>query len=200
MSIASTNPADPPKKLLEIGILTDEDRDDPHWGAAGADYRLWRTKEAISQAEKMLTSEASALSAHEARATSLIGWLSAEMLATAAAVAAHPCQTRLFCALGVILPGLICGWNLSRVFFEKKWSVAGIHPSWLLRDYPEACELTMLEEIAKHYVQEIDRNEKILAATFRFLRMGWLSFLAIPLVAIVWLALIGLLTISFAPV
>ena len=159
------------------------------YGARGEDYALWRAREAVAQAEKLLASQAATMAYHEGRATSLIGWVCADLLAVAAMLGSHPTWPWIIGSVGVILPALVSGHYLRLVFQPKTWSVTGMRPEWLMQDWPEPTERTTLEGIANHYIGEIERNEQTLHRTYVVVRRAWVWFLCIPIVGLIWMGL-----------
>ncbi|MCJ8352725.1 hypothetical protein [Novacetimonas hansenii] len=164
------------------------DRPTPY-GARGEDYALWRAREAVAQAEKLLASQATTMAYHEGRATSLIGWVCADLLAVAAMLGSHPTWAWFVGSLGIIMPSVVSGYYLYRVYQPKKWSVAGIHPEWLMQDWPEPTERTTLEAIARRYIDETQHNEEMLRRAFVAVRMAWIWFLLIPVIGLSWMGL-----------
>ncbi|MFT9385558.1 hypothetical protein [Acetobacter sp.] len=176
-------------------IRTSQGDTEPDWGATDEKYRLWRARQAVEQAEKLLASEAATLSGHEARATTLLGWLSAEVLAAVGLVTTHSACVWLIGTVLLTVPALVSGYYLAKVFRAKTWTVAGLSPSYFMQDRTDPSELTTLEAIARVYAKETARNELILAETIRYVRWGWRWFLAIPVVGLAYALIIGVLNL-----
>ncbi|WP_282758365.1 hypothetical protein [Komagataeibacter saccharivorans] len=167
------------------------------YGARGEDYALWRAREAVAQAEKLLASQGASMAYHEGRATSLIGWVCADLLAVAGMLGSHPTWPWIVGSLGVVCPSVVSGYYLYQVYQPKKWSVTGIHPEWLMQDWPQPTERTTLEGIANRYIGEVERNEQTLKRTFSIVRMAWIWFLLIPVLGLTWLGLFAALAFRF---
>jgi hypothetical protein len=78
-------------------------------GAIGADLRYWRAKEAMRHTEVRMGVQAQATQALEARATAILGWSVAGVLALGAAVVneSHPIAARLV-ALDLFVAAMLC--------------------------------------------------------------------------------------------
>ncbi|QBL93114.1 hypothetical protein KSAC_08730 [Komagataeibacter saccharivorans] len=159
------------------------------YGARGEDYALWRAREAVAQAEKLLASQAATMAYHEGRATSLIGWVCADLLAVAGMLGSHPTWPWVVGSIGVVFPSLMSGYYLYRVYQPKEWSVTGIRPEWLMRDWPQPTERTTLESIAGLYIGEVARNEQTLHRAYTVVRKAWIWFLRIPVIGLIWMVL-----------
>lgn len=181
--------------MADIEIKLSEDAPDPYpdCGARGPAYRLWRAKEAMAQAEKRLSSQKDQLALYQGRATSVLGWISAEALGTAAMVASHitPQSTVRsdWCwiggGLGVFIPAVIAAWHLTGAFPARAWSFSGISATWLLTDHGDQSEMTMVEEMAREHADGVADNDKVLSFVWSRLRKGWGWFLATPIIGII---------------
>lgn len=180
---------------FEIRLSEDEaeDTEEPDWGKFGKDYRLWRVKEAMAQAEKRLASQATVLAAYETRATSMIGWLSAEVLATVGILVTHTFSDKaqsllinmawIFAGLGVIIPAILSACALVGVFRHKNWTIVGADAAWLMKDGQDMSEVESLESLVEPYIEGIAENERLLLAAMAELQRGWKWFLATPIYA-----------------
>ncbi|GBQ80766.1 hypothetical protein [Komagataeibacter xylinus] len=185
---------------FEIRLCSKEDATEPNWGATGHDFRLWRAKEALAQVEKRLSSQTTTLSAYETRTSSLLGWLSAEALATVGAVisrtggldASHWETTKIWMlgSVGFILPMVISAIYLSRVFKKKVWTVVGADAEWLMQDWDNPSEVECIESIVSVYLDGVQENETVLDYSMKKLQRGRAWFLLTPVLGAIWSAIV----------
>ncbi|WP_075632628.1 hypothetical protein [Novacetimonas hansenii] len=191
---------------FEIRLGLEENALEPNWGATGQDFRLWRVKEALAQVEKRLSSQATTLAAYETRTSSLMGWLSAEALATIGAVVSRtggmdekhlaPAVIWMVGSIGFIIPMALSAFYLSNVFRKKIWTVVGADAEWLMTDREHSSEVECLEEIIEVYIAGIQDNENILDCGMDNLQTGRAWFLLTPVIGFFWVVLIIFLSMS----
>lgn len=191
---------------FEIRLGLEEDAPEPNWGATGQDFRLWRAKEALAQVEKRLSSQATTLAAYETRTSSLMGWLSAEALATIGAVvsrtsgmdAEHLASAVIWMigSIGFIIPMVLSAFYLSNVFQKKIWTVVGADAEWLMEDREYPSEVEYLEQIIEVYIAGIQDNENILDRAMDNLQAGRACFLLTPIIGFFWVIWIIFLSTS----
>ncbi|MFT8789021.1 hypothetical protein [Komagataeibacter saccharivorans] len=175
-------------KTFEIRISEDGEPD-PALGASGPAYRLWKAKTAFAQAEKTLASQAETLSAYETRATSLLGWLSAELLAIVGTVATHVSHGTLdmtwaLGSIGFLIPAIISTSNLSIIYRYKAWTVVGSDLDWLMKGWQGATEARALEELIQEYMAGMEENAQILGISQEALKRGWEWFILTPIIGL----------------
>ncbi|GBQ32162.1 hypothetical protein HLH34_04270 [Gluconacetobacter azotocaptans] len=168
---------------------------EPAWGAIGADFPLWQAKEAMAQIEKRIATQTTTLGVYETRATTLLGWLSAEVIATVTATLSRLVSTApgnlsaaavVAMALSVLIPAATSAFLLTRVFTPKDWSAGGADIGWLVAsDMTEPSELEVLQAFAQAGAVGVTTNDAALHAAFRSLTLGWRWFLAVPMSALV---------------
>ena len=155
---------------------------EPDLGAKGAAFPLWRAREVLTQAEKRLASTSATLAVHEARATAMLGWLSAETLAVIALLATHrTLHWEIVGAAFLLVAGLSAFW-IVRVFKPKNWIVVGHDVTWLRKQQDDPCELYILESMGGVYADGIASNEATLDEVLLYLRRAWRMFIAAPIV------------------
>ncbi|GBQ24643.1 hypothetical protein AA0472_1490 [Acetobacter estunensis NRIC 0472] len=165
------------------------------WGAIGTEFPLWQAKEAMSQIEKRITAQTTTLGVYETRATTLLGWLSAEIIATATAAissllkAPSPVMdtgTTLILAASVLIPAMTSAFCLAKVFSSKDWSLGGVDIRWLMdADHADPSELEVLQEFAKKGLAGVSANHSILLSAYKWLTLGWKIFLVVPVSALI---------------
>ena len=156
-------------------------------GVTGGDLPYWRACEAIRHAEIKLAGQVQATQSLEGRATSMLGWSVAGLLALGAAVtggvhlaAAIASGTCLFAAM------VLCVYGIVRREFS---GVPGYEPSILLDDRSRS-EYDALRSLALGYQGAIDRNT---ASFKRFKRV-----LAIAIMLMVLAPISGLVVLVAA--
>jgi len=131
-------------------------------GATGADLPLWRAREAIRHAEIRLSVQGSAAQSLEGRATSMLGWSVAGLLAVGAAVV-NGTHFVAACVAGVCLA--VCGGLCLFGILGRDFNgVAGYEPAILLADQ-SGSEYEALVALAEGYQQAVVHNH---AAFTRF--------------------------------
>ncbi|MGA9867331.1 MAG: hypothetical protein WBQ75_12950 [Acetobacteraceae bacterium] len=125
-------------------------------GAIGADLRYWRAKEALRHGELRMGVQAQATQALEARATAMLGWSVAGVLALGAAIvngthaiAAGTAATCLFAAAVLCIVAIT----------SREWSGPGYRPEVVLNDR-SGSELEAIESLVIGYQQAVQRNHE----------------------------------------
>jgi hypothetical protein len=154
-------------------------------GAADNDYRLWAAKEAQRQAELALASQAANLLAAETRATSLVGWTVAGALAGMAVLTGHPNAHEHVVLAAIGAPVIVAIGACVAALWPKLWHRPGTDLAWLLETQtPDDCELRTLEAMAAGHIAAVEKNDRRLKAFSNKMKIAWIAFLAIPLVAV----------------
>ncbi|MBN3866424.1 hypothetical protein [Gluconobacter kondonii] len=179
---------------------------EPDYGAVDDTFPLWAAREAVSQIEKRYAAQNAALMAYEARATTLLGWLSAIVLAVLSASVSHmfakpplsPSTAKtLVLLLSVLFPAFFSGIFLLSVFRPKKWTSTVADIDWLTTDIPQnPSEFEILKEFAAIGRVRTLENDAELRITFGALTAGRRWFLAIPASASFVSLVITLMTVS----
>jgi len=149
-------------------------------GVAGDEMRLWLATEAKRQGEARLIAQAASISALEMRATAILAWSVASVLAlSAAASQGHLTTVALAAGPLLLLSALMCVAGL----WPQDWHPPG-YDFGSLQSMSAASELQLVEQIAAGYEAGIRANDM---RTVRFgwlLRFAWLCFLIAPLAGI----------------
>lgn len=173
-------------------------------GVQGRDFPLWKAREALAQAEKRIVSQLSQLNIIQARATSILGWISAEVLGTLALIGGNVSKGLtslealywILFALSIIVPSGIATFYLCYALPRMQWAFEGTDPSWLLvtvenNQSEYSTTLVMAEAKAK----AVKANDAILLDLVENLRLGWGWFLLTPVIAVVSILMIEALSL-----
>ena len=156
-------------------------------GATGADLPLWRAREAIRNAELRLGVQASAAQALEGRATSMLGWSVAGVLAVGAAVVngTHfwPASIAGACLAGA---AALC---LLGIVGRDFSGAAGYEPATLLSDR-SASEYEALVSLAEGYQEAVLHNQASFVRVKARLSAAMILMAAGPLLGICVLAVL----------
>jgi hypothetical protein len=155
-------------------------------GANGDELAYWQAKEAMRHAEMRLSSQAATLSAFEARATSILGWIVAVLttIAGAATVALSNSNMTRALALGaVFVPAAITVYAASRGVWPKRWCVPGFEPAEVMSECEN--ELQQIKALAFSYGAGIRDNAKFLEIASDNIRRAWWGLVLTPLTGIV---------------
>jgi hypothetical protein len=158
-------------------------------GAIGADLRYWRAKEALRHAELRMGVQAQATQNLEARATAILGWSVAGVLALGAAVVngSHPVAAGVV-ALDLFGAAMLCIIAIT----TRDWAGPGYRPEVVLDDRSNM-ELEILESLVDGYAVTIQRNSH---AFHRFRKL--LNWALGCIVAAAILAILGGLALLIA--
>ncbi|BAU38298.1 hypothetical protein APT_01216 [Acetobacter pasteurianus NBRC 101655] len=173
-------------------------------GVEGADFPLWKVKEALAQAEKRIASQLSQLNLIQARATSILGWISAEVLGTLALIGGNISKGLtslevlywILFALSIIVPSAIATFYLCYVLPKMKWAFEGTDPTWLLVTVENnQSEYSTTQVMAEAKAKAVKSNDAILLDLVENLRLGWGWFLFTPIIAVVSILMIEVLSL-----
>ena len=156
-------------------------------GVAGADMRFWRAKEALRHAELRLKTQADATQALEGRATAMLGWSVAGVLALGAAVVNRThAQAAATAAVSLVATALLCVIAIS----QRQWSGPGYQPILILDDQSRN-ELEALESLCGGYQKAVVQNSEEFGHFRRLLNWAILFVVLSPALGVVALLLTG---------
>ncbi len=143
-------------------------------GETGATLRLWLAREAVRQGELRLAAQTANLGALEARATSLLAWSTAALLAGAAwGVRGAHLGLLVAPGLGLLATTLLCAAALR----PRPWHGPGFTLSEM-QARPAGSELEHLEWTAAGYESAAAENYLVAKRFSWLLRRAWLAFVA----------------------
>lgn len=135
--------------------------------------RYWRAREAVRQGELALAAQDRSFAGMQARASAILGWSAAGMVALGAwSTQGHndawlfPAAAALFLSASCCVAGL----------WPRNWYSAGYTFSQLAEGHDT--ELQSLEAIAMGYETDCTLNRRALRQFARYLRAAWLILLA----------------------
>lgn len=159
-------------------------------GASREELRYWRAKEAVRQAELLLSSQAESRRGFEARATALLGWIVAGSSLLVAASTTAP-LARAATALVTLLPLVGAGGASVSLLWPGRWGNPGYDPGLFL-DSPLTSELEELEAAASGYIEAIELNKRWLARAMKLTRWTYVLFAAAPVLGCIAFLVISL--------
>jgi hypothetical protein len=153
-------------------------------GADGGDFRLYKAKAIREAGETYLLGQERSYAATEARATNLLGWATAGVVALASRMLVAGFDGPLFVAMVFLFFSAICSCS---VLWPGKWHPAGFPPGEL-RGWREETELEFQEHLASAYAGAIQINRTTAQRACRKMRAAWvLAFSATPAAALMYL-------------
>lgn len=156
-------------------------------GATGGDLRFWRAREALRHGELRLKTQSDATQALEGRATAMLGWSVAGVLALGAAVVNHTHAAAAgSAAAGLIGAALLCVVAIT----QREWSGPGYRPKLILDDR-SANELEATESLVGGYQKAVERNSQEFNNFRRMLNWAMLLIVLAPVLGAVGLLLTG---------
>jgi len=161
-------------------------------GASDGGFLLWRARQVIEQAERRLESQFKIWEAYERRATTFLGWLSAEIVAvvgglltllSSGPVSKHSIPL-IAAAVGLVSASAISSWQFAKVFREKQMTTPGLDPDALAKVADTSSELFTLEWMATPYIEGAAHNLTELDRSYQAIRSGARWFFAAPFAAL----------------
>lgn len=164
---------------------------------------LWRFQEALRQAEKCVTAQQTQLAWVQGRATTTLGWISAELLGALALVGAnmskglHNSETLYWLVFGVsvLIPASISTLYLIKVLPLMEWNFEGLKPEGILFTKGIETQEEMLHSMVLGLENARQENDATIRKMVRSLRIGWIWFLVIPPIAILSALLLAVVTL-----
>jgi hypothetical protein len=146
-------------------------------GAVGSDLRYWRAKEALRHGEVRLGVQAQASQALEARATAMLGWSVAGVLALGAAIVqgTHAVAAGV-AALSLIITAVIC---ISAIA-TRAWIGPGYRPEVVFNDRSKS-ELEAIESLVAGYQEAVQANHEAFIYFKNLLNIALGFLLAAPI-------------------
>ncbi|NPD67264.1 hypothetical protein HN018_06715 [Lichenicola cladoniae] len=153
---------------------------DPELGAVGAPFRLWRAKEAFRQGEMTLTQQSLALDGLRVQATSLLGWsVTIGVALAAAALTTHLPAVAVTVVTSITITAAL---SIAVLWVTNAWRWPSFNPLQIL-DHEHKSELLLLESLAVGSNLSIVQNSALIKVRARFLRVAWINFASMPLLA-----------------
>lgn len=150
-------------------------------GAQAEDLRYWLAKEAVRQGEVRLSAQAQNIAAMESRATSILAWSTATMVALGAAASQGHLRPIAMLAGALLLAASIA---CIGALWPAAWHPPGHDFAALAKmrtQAPDKTELEVLELIAVSYEDGIAANDRRAGRFAWWLRAAWILFLAAPI-------------------
>ncbi|WP_137178788.1 hypothetical protein [Roseomonas sp. AR75] len=140
--------------------------------------QLVRAKEALRQVEQRLAAQATTLATLETRATSLVGWALAGLVAGGAALVTPAVPTVLaYAAAGLIAALLASAVTAALAIAPRDWGVQGHLPRDVIGDFDES-EAKFLEWLAEGLGKAAEDNRQRITDAARRLQISLLWFIA----------------------